>query len=94
VYSLPAAGVQGNMKRNTGPEAPGFWNIDMSLFKRFSVGARRYAEVHVDAYNAPNAVRWGGPSTGFSTAAGNTFGQVTGTTGGQRSLRFCARFVF
>ena len=94
VYSLPAAGVQGNMKRNTGPEAPGFWNIDMSLFKRFSVGAKRFAEVHVDAYNAPNAVRWGGPSTGYSTAAGNTFGQVTGTTGGQRSLRFGARFVF
>ena len=38
VYSLPAAGVQGNMKRNGGPEGPGFWQLDMSLFKRFSVG--------------------------------------------------------
>src|SRR5687768_8632569 len=28
VYSLPAAGVQGNMTRNSGPEGPGFWNID------------------------------------------------------------------
>ena len=26
VYSLPAAGVQGNMTRNGGPEGPGFWN--------------------------------------------------------------------
>ena len=94
VYSLPAAGVQGNMKRNSGPEGPGFWKLDMSLFKRFSVGGARYAEFRVDAYNVTNSVRWGNPNTGFSTAAGNTFGQITGTTGGQRSLRFGGRFVF
>jgi len=94
VYSLPAAGVQGNMKRNGGPEGPGYWGLDSSLFKRFSVGGSRYAEIHVDAYNVTNSVRWGNPGTGYSTAAGNTFGQITGTTGGQRSLRFGARFVF
>jgi hypothetical protein len=94
VYSLPAAGVQGNMIRNAGPEGPGFWNIDGALFKRFSVGGSRYAEIHVDAYNVTNSVRWGNPGTGYSTAAGNTFGQITGTSGGQRSLRFGARFVF
>jgi hypothetical protein len=94
VYSQPAAGVQGNMKRNSGPEGPGFWNIDMSLFKRFQVGGGRYAEVRVDSYNATNSVRWGNPGTGFSTATPNTFGQITGTTGGQRSVRFGARFAF
>jgi hypothetical protein len=94
VYSLPAARVQGNMKRNSGPEGPGFWSLDGSLFKRFSIGSSRYAEFRVDAYNVTNSVRWGNPSTGFSTAAGNTFGQITGTTGGQRSIRFGGRFVF
>ena len=94
VYSLPAAGVQGNMKRNSGPEGPGFWQLDMSLFKRFSVGGSRFAEFRVDAFNATNSVRWGNPSTGFSTATGNTFGQVTGTTGTQRQIRFGGRFVF
>ena len=94
VYSLPAAGVQGNMTRNSGPDGPGFWNLDASLFKRFTVGGARYAELRVDAYNVTNSVRWGNPSTGYSTAAGNTFGQITGTTGGQRSLRFGGRFVF
>ena len=94
VYSLPAAGVQGNMKRNSGPEGPGFWQLDMSLFKRFSVGGSRFAEFRIDAFNATNSVRWGNPSTGFSTATGNTFGQVTGTTGSQRQLRFGGRFVF
>jgi hypothetical protein len=94
VYSLPAAGLQGNMKRNSGPDGPGFWNVDMSLFKRFTISGSRYAEVRVDAYNATNSVRWGNPNTGYSAAAGNTFGQITSTTGGQRSVRFGARFAF
>ena len=91
---MPPAGVQGNLQRNNGPEGPGFWNVDMSLFKRFGIGAGRYAELRVDAYNATNSVRWGNSSTGYSTAAGNTFGQITGTTGGQRSVRFGARVTF
>ena len=94
VYSLPAAGVQGNLQRNNGPEGPGFWNIDASLFKRFAAGGSRFAEFRIDAYNVTNSVRWGNPNTGFSTATGNTFGQITGTTGGQRSIRFGGRFVF
>jgi len=94
VYALPAAGVQGNMSRNGGPEGPGFWQLDTSLFKRFSLGSSRFAEFRVDAFNTTNSVRWGNPGTGYSTAAGNTFGQITGTNGGQRSLRFGGRFVF
>ena len=94
VYSLPAAGVQGNMKRNSGPDGPGFWNLDGSLFKRFAVGGTRYAEFRIDAYNVTNSVRWANPNTTYSTAAGNTFGQITGTSGSQRSLRFGGRFAF
>ena len=96
VYSQPPAGTQGNLSRNSGPEGPGFWQLDMALFKRFHIGATRYAEFRVDAFNATNAVRWGNPSTGFSTAAGNNFGQITGLAGqtSQRSLRFGGRFVF
>lgn len=94
VYSLPAAGVQGNMQRHTGPDGPGYWQLDMSLFKRFAVGGPRYAEIHVDAYNVTNAVRWANPNTTFSTATGNTFGQITATNGSQRSLRFGLRFTF
>jgi hypothetical protein len=94
VYSLPAAGVQGNMRRNSGPEGPGFWQLDTSLFKRFQLGGSRFAEFRIDAFNTTNSVRWGNPGTGYSTAAGNTFGQITGTNGAQRSLRFGGRFVF
>ena len=82
------------MKRNSGPEGPGFWEIDAALFKRFVIGGSRYAEFRVDAFNVTNSVRWGNPGTGFSTATGNTFGQITGTTGGQRTMRFGARIAF
>src|SRR5262249_18755413 len=88
VYSLPAAGVQGNMKRHSGPDGPGFWQLDGSLFKRFQISDSKYAEFRVDAYNVTNSVRWGNPGTGFSTATGNTFGQITGTAGGGRPIRF------
>ena len=94
VYSLPAASAQGNMRRNSGPEGPGFWQLDGALFKRFTISGSRYAEFRVDAFNVTNSVRWGNPDTGFSIATGNTFGQITGTTGSQRTLRFGGRFVF
>jgi hypothetical protein len=97
VYALPQPGTQGNMSRNAGPEGPGFWELDMSLFKRFAVGGgSRFAEFRVDAFNVTNSPRWENPNTGFSTASGNTFGQVTSILGGttSRSLRFGGRFVF
>lgn len=94
VYALPAAGQQGNMSRNSGPIGPGFWQLDGALFKRFVISGAKYAEFRVDAFNVTNSVRWGNPNTGFSTAAGNTFGQITGTTGGQRQIRFGGRVAF
>jgi hypothetical protein len=93
VYSLPAAGQQGNMKRASGPDGPGFWELDMSLFKRFAFGMR-FFELRVDAFNVTNSVRWANPNTTYSTSSGNTFGQITGTNGTQRTFRFGARFVF
>jgi hypothetical protein len=94
VYSLPAAGVQGNMQRHNGPDGPGFWQLDAALFKRFQITGSRFVEFRVDAYNLTNSVRWGNPNTTFSTSTGNTFGQITGTNGSQRSIRFGGRFAF
>jgi hypothetical protein len=94
VYAQPAAGTQGNMSKNSGPEGPGFWQLDGALFKRFHISPSKYAEFRVDAFNVTNSVRWGNPNTGFSTASGTTFGQITGTTGSQRQIRFGGRFAF
>jgi hypothetical protein len=94
VYSLPPANVQGNMKRNGGPDGPGFWQLDAALFKRFALGGSRYAEFRIDAFNVTNSVRWGNPGVAYSTATGNTFGQITATTGSQRTMRFGGRIAF
>jgi len=96
VYSLPLAAQQGNLRRNSGPEGPGFWQLDLALFKRFLIDTKRYAEFRIDAFNAPDATRWGNPNTGFSTATGNTFGQIQGLAGqtSQRVIRFGGRFAF
>lgn len=94
VYSLPDRGVQGNMKRHSGPDGPAFWELDAALFKRFALSGSRYAEIRIDSFNVTNSVRWGNPSTGFSTSTGNTFGQITGTSGSPRSFRFGGRFAF
>jgi hypothetical protein len=94
VYSQPAAGTQGNMTRHSGPEGPGFWEIDGSLFKRFALGGTRYGEFRVDSYNVTNSVRWANPNTSFSASTGTTFGQVTVPTGSQRTFRFGVRFGF
>src|SRR5262249_4696418 len=94
VYSQPAAGTQGNMKRHSGPEGPGYWEIDGSLFKRFALGSTRYGEFRVDSYNVTNSVRRRTPNTGYSNTTSTTFGQSTGTTGSQRTFRFGVRFGF
>jgi len=94
-YAIPAVGTLGNMTRNGGPDGPGFWGIDSSLFKRFGFsGGRRFAEVRVDAFNLTNSVRWDNPNEANRTVGSAAFGQLNATIGGQRSLRFGGRFVF
>ena len=89
VYSLPAAGVQGNMKRHSGPDGPGFWNLDGSLFKRFALGGTALCGVPHRRLQRDELGALG-QSEHRPTAppTGNTFGQITGTSGSQRSLRF------
>ena len=80
------------MKRNSGPEGPGFWQLDMSLFKRFSVGGARFAEFRVDAFNATNRPQFERPNGELGNAR---FGQITTTQAAtERVVRFGLRVVF
>lgn len=91
VFSAPAENTWGNMKRNSSINGPGFWNVDASLVKRFKVNDRIAAELRADAFNAFNHPRFGNPNGAFGSA---TFGQVTGTAGNPRLVRFGARVTF
>jgi hypothetical protein len=94
-FSAPDQNTWGNMKRNDSIRGPGFWNIDLSLVKRFHFGHRVQAELRADAINAFNHPIFANPNGNFGQA---TFGQVTGTPGDQaytpRLVRFGARVIF
>ena len=93
VFSAPAQNTWGNMTRNDSINGPGFWNLDLSLAKRFRLSDRFTAELRADAFNALNHANFANPNATFGSA---TFGQVTGTNGSYtpRLVRFGARLMF
>ena len=61
---MPAAGVQGNMTRNGGPEGPGFWAARHVAVQAVRVRRRaRFAEFRVDAFNVDELGRAGATRT-------------------------------
>jgi outer membrane receptor protein involved in Fe transport len=93
VFSAPAQNTWGNMTRHSSIDGPGFWNVDLSLAKRFRLSDRFTAELRADAFNAFNHANFANPNATLGSA---TFGQVTGTHGSYtpRLVRFGARLMF
>ncbi|MGE0129159.1 MAG: carboxypeptidase regulatory-like domain-containing protein [Blastocatellales bacterium] len=91
VFSAPAANTFGNMRRNDSIRGPGYTNLDGTLIKRFRFTERIGGEVRADALNVTNSPNFNNPNGSFGNAA---FGQVTGTVGGERLVRFGARITF
>ena len=82
------------MTRHSSIDGPGFWNVDLSLVKRFRLGDRVSAELRADAFNAFNHPNFALPNGNFGQA---TFGQVTATDNDRyrpRLVRFGARLTF
>jgi Carboxypeptidase regulatory-like domain len=67
------------------------WNVDFSLFKRFSVGGSRALEFRAEAFNLLNSVYFDLPNTAIDTAAG---GRITATSNSARSLQFGLKLIF
>ncbi len=91
VFSAPAANTFGNMRRNDSIRGPGYVNLDGTLIKRFRFTERIRGEVRADALNVTNSPNFNNPNGAFGNLA---FGQVTGTVGGERLVRFGARITF
>lgn len=96
VFQAPAAATFGNVGRNafTGP---GFFNLDLSLFRRFAVKERVTLELRAESYNFSNTPQYPNPDGGFGNA---TFGQITNAgigssaDGGSRQVQFGLRILF
>jgi hypothetical protein len=86
--------------------APGFWNVDTSLAKKFPITESKYFEFRWEAYNALNHQNLALPDTYFCLPpladgttdrvhlAGCTFGRITNIQTDPRSMQFALKFYW
>lgn len=94
-----AANRLGNLGRNV-IIGPGFQDVDFSLIKNTKIYERLTLQLRVDAFDLFNHPNFGQPNRTVSTAAGNTFGQIsttrfaTGDSGSSRQLQLAMKLIF
>ena len=95
VVSVPAGEQQrfGTSPRNP-VRGPGFWNVDLGLFKTIALPGTVELQLRIEALNAFNHPNFANPGADISNAG--TFGFITATTGQaqERTVRFGARLHF
>jgi hypothetical protein len=94
VVNIPAGQQQrfGTSPRNT-LRGPGFWNVDVGLFRSFELPGTVVMQFRFEMLNAFNHPNFSNPGNNVSDPA--TFGFITSTTGvGERNLRFGLRVTF
>ena len=92
-FFVPAAGEASNVGRNffTGPS---FFNLDMTLGKKFAIGETKNIEIRVEAQNVTNTPSFLVPDANLVLTTGS-FGQILGTTAStSRKIQFMAKFNF
>ena len=62
--------------------APGFFNVDLNLFRAFPITERAKFAIGISAYNFLNHPNFAAPDSGFGDA---TYGQITGMVGAPTS---------
>jgi carboxypeptidase family protein len=91
VFSAPAAGTWGDMRRRGLLTGPAYVNLDASIVKIIRFGERR-AEVRADFFNALNTPHYENPN---GTLGNANFGRVTSILPlTERVIRFGGRFLF
>ncbi len=89
-YVVPADFTFGNTERGV-LRGDHQWNVDFSLFKRFSITGSQTVELRAEAFNLLNSVYFGLPNTAIDTTAG---GRVTSTANDARTLQFGLKYLF
>ena len=90
VFSKGLDGVLGTAPR-IAFSGPGLFNLDASLFRRFSVKERVGLEFRAEAFSVTNTPQFSNPNTNRNSS---NFGLVTGTNGGNRSVQLGAKLTF
>jgi hypothetical protein len=92
-FFVPAAGEASNVGRNFF-DGPSFFNMDMTVGKRFRFDETRDLEIRVEAQNVTNTPSFA-VSDGNLILTSGSFGQILGTTtSSARKVQFVAKFNF
>jgi hypothetical protein len=79
---------------------PGFEDIDLALYKDTRITERLKAQFRADTFNLFNHPNFGQPNRIVSTAAINTFGQISATrspvgdSGSSRQIQLALKLIF
>jgi len=98
-FSRPAAGTFGNMAKNS-LVGPGYWRVDLSLFKTFRVSNDHQLEVRFESVNFFNHVNLGDPDAtigvpgNLNANAGRITSTAYGNTDPQRNFQFALKYRF
>jgi hypothetical protein len=90
-FSQPAPGDFGSCRPRMF-HGPGAEDVDLSIFKGFSLGGDRKVEIRGEFFNAFNHPNFANPAADFSNPLG--FGKVTATTGIPREIQLAGKFYF
>jgi len=71
--------------------APGYWNLDLSVGKRFAMFGRRYLMFGGEIFNAINHPNFGPPQANIQSTA---FGTITSTIGDARIVQLVVKYFF
>jgi hypothetical protein len=71
--------------------APSYWNLDLSVSKRFATFGRQYLIFRGEFFNALNHPNFGPPQANIQSTA---FGTITSTIGDARIVQLVAKYYF
>ena len=89
----PVTEVRPGTSSRDSVRGPGWWNIDLSLFRRFPIGPRFTLEARIEAFNLTNTPHFDNPDTSVNDAG---FMTITSTSdqAPERQVRLGVRLQF
>lgn len=90
-YGQPGDGFFGNSGIGT-ERGPGFFNIDLTIGKKFNITERQYVDFRAEFFNAFNHVSWTPPGAAVNNPAG--FGVIGGQVQNPRNVQFGLKYHF
>jgi hypothetical protein len=99
-FSYPATGTYGNVGVGT-LVGPGYFGINLGLFRDFPIRERQRFEIRAEAFNIENRINLGSP---VATLTSSTFGQINAEPAGNgavaapgygpRVMQFSMKYIF